>query len=99
MLPLMALLLGLTTGATSVFSASPMEQHSHVPTDGPVSYACAGGLLTRNGVTVVDGVTGCSFAYSLGTESRFAVVSLSLTLERGDESVTLMRQVQVENLS
>ncbi len=74
------------------------EQRVYV-TDGQVSYQCSGGALARNGVTVVDGVTACSFGYSAGSASRFAVASLSLTLANSaGESVTLMRQVHVENL-
>lgn len=88
----------VTLGAPFRFAAESPQQRVYL-SDGAVVYACGGGVLTRNGVTVVGGVTGCAFNYTAGSgSSRFAVATLQLSLTRDGESVTLLRQVHVENV-
>ncbi|MBU1305083.1 MAG: type II secretion system GspH family protein [Alphaproteobacteria bacterium] len=48
-------------------------------------------------VPVASHVTACSFAYQPGNPQRPGLVTLSLTLARDGESITLQRQVQVDN--
>lgn len=69
-------------------------------TSGSVAYVCdlAAGTLSRGGVLVTRDVTSCQFAYSAGSASRHAVVTLRLALSRDGETVSLLRQVQVFNL-
>ncbi|EQD55148.1 protein containing Prepilin-type cleavage/methylation [mine drainage metagenome] len=55
----------------------------------PVS-ASAGNLATNQ-------VSACTFTYTPGTAERAGLVTLSLTLTSHDESVTLLREVQVVN--
>lgn len=43
-------------------------------------------------------VTDCSFAYSPGTPQRNGILMMSITLTNGGESITLMRQVGVDNI-
>jgi MSHA biogenesis protein MshO len=86
----------VTLGSPFQFGWESPEQRVYL-SDGQVSYACAGGQLTRNGVTVTSGAT-CNFSYSAGTATRSALATLNLTLSRDGETVTLLRQVHVENL-
>ncbi|WP_222911386.1 PilW family protein [Pseudomonas sp. DNDY-54] len=48
-------------------------------------------------VPVASHVTACSFAYQPGNPQRPGLVTLSLTLARDGESITLQQQVQVDN--
>lgn len=48
-------------------------------------------------VPVAPYVTGCQFAYQPGSPQRPGLVTLSLTLTREGESITLQQQVQVDN--
>lgn len=68
--------------------------------DGAVTYACdlGAGTLSRAAVVVTSNVTGCNFTYTPGTATRSALATMSVTLSRDGESVTLLRQVHVENL-
>lgn len=50
----------------------------------------AGALVTRF-------VSGCNFHYDPGTATRAALVTISLSLTSGDETVTLLHQVHVDN--
>lgn len=43
-------------------------------------------------------VTACSFMYSPGTPTRNGVINMSITLTNGGETITLMRQVGVNNV-
>lgn len=80
--------------------------------DKPVMYRCTGGALWRYegyginaAVTapvageqlVARNVTGCDFGYDAGTSTRAALVTMTLTVSDGGESVTLLHQVHVEN--
>lgn len=87
----------VTLGPAFRFGWQSPQQRIYL-SDGPVAYACAADTLTRNGVTVTDRVTSCSFRYQAGSETRSALVTLNLTLTHDGESVTLLRQVRLENL-
>lgn len=80
--------------------------------DGPVMYRCSGGSLWRyegygiNAVVTAPGageqlvarhVTGCDFGYDAGTSTRAGLVTMTLTLSKDGETVTLLHQVHVEN--
>lgn len=77
------------------------EQRIYV-TDGQIQYGCAGGRLIRTarGVAapVTDNVANCVFTYAQGAASRAGVVTLRIDLEADGERISLLRQVQVENL-
>lgn len=49
------------------------------------------------GTLAADQVSACSFTYTPGTAERAGLVTLSLTLTSHQESVTLLREVQVVN--
>lgn len=59
------------------------------PVEPPAATSTA--LLARN-------VTGCSFAYNPGSATRTALVTVSLRLSEGGETVTLMSQVHLPNV-
>ncbi len=46
---------------------------------------------------VVDSVSGCSFTYTPGTNTRNGLVTLHLSLAKGGETVSLLQQVHVDN--
>ncbi|MBB2496793.1 prepilin-type N-terminal cleavage/methylation domain-containing protein [Aquipseudomonas ullengensis] len=46
---------------------------------------------------VVDSVSGCTFTYAPGTNTRSGLVTLRLTLSQNDEPITLLQQVHVDN--
>lgn len=46
---------------------------------------------------VVDSVSGCTFTYDPGTNTRSGLVTLRLTLSQNDEPITLLQQVHVDN--
>lgn len=50
-----------------------------------------------NSAILADGVTACSIAFVAGPLTRNGLVAISLTLAEGDESVTLMHQVDILN--
>jgi MSHA biogenesis protein MshO len=57
-------------------------------------------IAPLNGATaaqLTSNVTACRFTYSPGTSSRNGVISMSITLTNGGETITLMRQVGVNN--
>jgi MSHA biogenesis protein MshO len=45
-----------------------------------------------------DNLTACTFTYTPGTAQRAALISLSLTLTKDGESITLLQQVHVDNV-
>lgn len=59
------------------------------PTVAPLNAATAA-QLTNN-------VTACSFSYNVGTAQRNGVITMSITVINNGESITLMRQVGVDN--
>lgn len=59
--------------------------------------ASASNTAPADAVTVASHVTACSFAYQPGTPQRPGLVTLSLTLARDGESITLQQQVHVDN--
>ncbi len=80
--------------------------------DGPIMYRCTGGDLLRyegygiNADVTAPGagaqlvarhVTNCDFGYDAGTSTRAGLVTMTLTLSKDGESVTLLHQVHVEN--
>lgn len=81
--------------------------------DTPILYQCDGNALWRyDGYVfgndfspglattpqlVARNVLDCDFGYDAGTSTRAALVSMSITLEREGEAVTLLHQVHVEN--
>lgn len=66
---------------------------------GPVQPASAAALAAATSVAQLTGnVTACSFTYTQGSTQRNAVITMSLTLTQSGESVTLMRQVNVDNI-
>lgn len=46
---------------------------------------------------VVDSVSGCSFTYTPGTNTRNGLVTLHLSLTKGGETISLLQQVHVDN--
>jgi len=57
----------------------------------------ASNTAPSNAVPVASHVTDCTFAYQPGTPLRPGLVTLSLTLSRDGESITLQQQVHVDN--
>ncbi|MDP1770661.1 MAG: type II secretion system protein [Methylobacter sp.] len=47
---------------------------------------------------LASGVTACSFAYVPGVTQRASLITISLTLSKSGESVTLLHQVHVQNV-
>jgi MSHA biogenesis protein MshO len=43
-------------------------------------------------------VTACSFTYNPGTPTRNGIITMSITLTNGGETITLMRQVGINNI-
>lgn len=86
--------------------ASP--QHRFFLVEQTLSYRCDSGQLWR-GVSgnldgsnpvdslVVDSITGCTFTYDPGTNTRSGLVTLRLTLSQDGETITLLQQVHVDN--
>lgn len=54
--------------------------------------------VAGSGDLVTEFVQDCAFNYIAGSASRSAVVTMTLTLNNEGERITLLRQVQVENL-
>lgn len=77
------------------------EQRIYV-TDGDIQYSCPANRLLRteggDTSTVTAHVSSCVFTYAPGTASRAGVVTLRIELEADGERISLLRQVQVENL-
>ena len=99
--------------ASSGFPFESPRQRFHV-VDTPVSYVCAGNAITRydeydmqsaqpvppgvGGNLLVDRVSACTFTYDPGTSTRAGLLTFSITISDGGQDITLLQQVQVENL-
>ncbi|HWH47130.1 MAG TPA: type II secretion system protein [Burkholderiales bacterium] len=90
--------------------ASPARRFQVVGT--PVSYICAGGVLTRywnynfgttppagsSGV-LASNVSSCRFSYQAGVTAQNALLTLELGITKDNETVKLIQQVHVSNVS
>jgi MSHA biogenesis protein MshO len=96
------------TGAQFPLS-SPARRFHVVGT--PVSYICAGGVLTRywnynfgttppagNSGALASRVSGCRFTYEAGVTAQNGLVTLELAITKDDETVNLVQQVHVSNV-
>jgi MSHA biogenesis protein MshO len=99
------------TSAAAFPFASPAGRFQVVDT--PVSYVCSGTQMLRysgyaialtqpvppagSGALVADKLSTCSFTYATGPSQREALVTLSLALTDGVETVSLLYQVHVNN--
>jgi len=95
------------------FRSGSAQRFYIVPQTGPVSFYCDGNKLYRaddygfeenqpiSGFgaprLLGENVKDCHFTYSPGTHTRSAVVSAKLTLEKNNETVSLIYQTQVLN--
>lgn len=61
-----------------------------------VAYACGATGLTRNGARMSDRVSSCQIA-CIGMNATVQTISIGLTLTDSGESMTLFRQIHVEN--
>jgi len=100
-------------GEEGFYFRSPSPAHRFYLSDGAIRYRCGadgnGGyklyraasedLKTYRGEsTVVDSVTGCSLTYETRTtNTRNGLVTLHLSLTKGEETVSLLQQVHVDN--
>jgi MSHA biogenesis protein MshO len=66
---------------------------SQADRDTAVELLAAGAVATL----VADQVTGCAFSYTPGTAERAALVTLRLSIGAQGESVSLLRQIHVDN--
>jgi len=89
--------------------ASPAGRFHVVAT--PVSYICAGGVLTRywnyafgitppagNSGVLASNVSSCRFTYEAGVTAQNGLVSLALAITKNNETVNLVQQVHVSNV-
>ncbi len=99
------------TSATPFPFASPAGRFQVVDT--PVSYVCSGTQMQRysgyaiastqpvppagSGTLVANKLSTCSFTYATGPSQREALVTVSLVLTDGVETVSLLYQVHVNN--
>ena len=99
------------TSATAFPFASPARRFQIVDT--PVSYVCSGTQMRRysgyaiasaqpvppagSGALITDKLSTCSFTNATGASQREALVTLSLALTDGVETVSLLYQVHVNN--
>ncbi|MEX2517402.1 MAG: prepilin-type N-terminal cleavage/methylation domain-containing protein [Gammaproteobacteria bacterium] len=87
---------------------SPQQRFQIVDT--PVSFICDGADIFRydsytigavpttgNENLLIDKVTACSFSYEPGAATRAGLVTISLTVTDGSQSVTIMQQSHVDN--
>lgn len=81
-----------STGVQSITRYANYVINPVQPTDPTVAPLNAGSSaqLTAN-------VTNCSFNYAPGTATQNGIISMTITLSNGGESVTLLRQVDVDN--
>lgn len=83
-----------------------------VPQSGPVTFACIGNQLRRysdygfqesqptafqSGQLMASRISDCEFSYLPGDHMRNGVVTLNLSITEGEESISLLYQVQVVN--
>ncbi|OOZ38997.1 hypothetical protein BOW53_13430 [Solemya pervernicosa gill symbiont] len=95
------------------FAFESPRQRLYVVDASPVSYICdtANETLRRyasysigstqpsgSSVVVTKHLTACSISYDAGSTGQAALVTLSLTLSDGGESVTMLHQVRVDNV-
>ena len=101
----------VVTSATAFPFASPARRFQIVDT--PVSYVCSGTQMRRysgyaiastqpvppagSGALITDKLSTCSFTNATGVSQREALVTLSLALTDGVETVSLLYQVHVNN--
>lgn len=101
-----------TVGATQFPFASPASRFQVV--GGAVTYECAGGYLRRYAgyaisaaqptppagtpAILASNVTACGMNYTPGVTERSGLISISLTLSKQGESVTLYHEVHVSNV-
>ncbi len=98
------------TGTGSQFPLSSPAARFHVVAT-PVSYICAGGVLTRywnyaygvtppagNSGVLASNVSSCRFTYEAGVTAQNSLVSLALAITKSGETVNLVQQVQVSNV-
>jgi MSHA biogenesis protein MshO len=99
------------TSANRLPFASPAKRFQIVDT--PVSYVCAGTQMRRYsayaiaatqpvppvvaGALIADKLSACSFLYAAGPSQRDALVTVSLALTDGGETVSLLYQVHLNN--
>ena len=96
------------TGVQFPFS-SPARRFHVVAT--PVSYICAGGLLTRywnygfgvtppagNSGVLASNVSGCRFSYAAGVTAQNSLVTLEVAITKDNETVNLVQQAHVSNV-
>jgi MSHA biogenesis protein MshO len=99
------------TSANKFPFSSPAKRFQVVDT--PVSYVCSGTQMRRysgyaiadtqpvppagSGALIADKLSACSFTYAAGPSQREALVTLSLALTDGVETVSLLYQVHVNN--
>jgi MSHA biogenesis protein MshO len=89
--------------------SSPARRYHVVGT--PVSYICAGGVLTRywnygfgvtppagNSAVLASLVSGCRFTYEPGVTAQNGLVTLELAITKDAETVNLVQQVHVSNV-
>jgi MSHA biogenesis protein MshO len=100
----------VTFAALAQFPLSSPARRFHV-VGTPVSYICAGGVLTRywnynfgitppagNSGVLASRVSGCRFAYEAGVTAQNGLVTLELAITKDDETVNLVQQVHVSNV-
>lgn len=100
----------VTFAAVAQFPLSSPARRFQV-VDTPVSYICAGGVLTRYwnynfGITPPAGnsgvlaslVSGCRFTYEPGVTAQNGLVTLELAIAKDAETVNLVQQVHVSNV-
>lgn len=101
----------ITLNTAQQFGSDSPRQRLFV-VDGPISYVCNGGTLTRYSGFQIDGawdppanggaiatsfVSSCQFNYDPGSATRNGLVTIRLQLTHNGEMVSLLRQVQVDN--
>lgn len=88
-----------------MFLSSGVVRYTCDPVGGNLTRRIGGGFVAAStpyvagdGDLVTQNVAACAFQYQPGSASRSGVVTLNLTLSDGEETIRLLRQVQVENL-
>ncbi len=89
--------------------SSPARRFHVVAT--PVSYICAGGVLTRywnygfgvtppagNSGALASNVSNCRFTYQAGVTAQNGLVTLALAMTKDNETVNLVQQAHVSNV-
>ena len=104
--------IGITTGTLFPLT-SPSNRFQVIPgNENVVSYVCTGGVLRRTASTltfaatnscpatgpiIATNVSSCDFSYSGSDLQRNALTRLTLQLTSGGETVSLLREVHVNN--